>query len=71
MRTTITIDDQMILDLMRESQARSRSDAIRQAVEAYLDRKRREKFKALAGSRLSDLDWEATEDAELDELNRE
>ncbi len=71
MRTTITIDDQMILELMRESRAASRSEAIRRAVESYLERKRRERFKTLAGSRLCDLDWRTMEAAEVAEVDRD
>ena len=68
MRTTITIDDHLIIELMYESNAASRSQAIREAIESYLARKRRERFKKLAGTRISDLDWKQLEEAEIHEL---
>ena len=68
MRTTITIDDHLIIELMHESNAASRSQAIREAIESYLDRKRRQRFKKLAGTRISDLDWKQLEEAEIQEL---
>lgn len=67
MRTTVTIDDDLIAELMREANAASRSEAIRRAVESYLKRRRRERFKQLAGSRISDLDWKRIENSEIEE----
>ena len=46
------------------------SEAVRRAVQDYLWRKRVAAFKALAGSRLVDLDWGAAERQELKFLKR-
>ena len=48
---------------------RSRSEAIRKAVEFYLHKRRLEGFKKLAGSQLCDLDWEQQEQDEIDRLS--
>ncbi len=68
MRTTITIDEELLLELMLESEATSRSQAIRKAIESFLERKRRDRFKKLAGTRISDLEWKPLEELEIQEL---
>jgi len=49
MRTTITIDDEKVDELMRLNGAASRSDAIRQAVEESIRRRKVTAFMQLAG----------------------
>jgi len=49
MRTTITIDDAKVDELMRLNGAESRSDAIRQAVDEVIRRHKVAGFMALAG----------------------
>jgi Arc/MetJ family transcription regulator len=70
MRTTIAIDDDMIDELMRVERGVTRSEAIRRAVQDYLWRKRVAAFRALAGSKLVDLDWREAERQELKSLKR-
>ena len=49
MRTTITIDDAKVNELMRLNGAESRSDAIRQAVDESIRRRKVADFLNLAG----------------------
>ena len=49
MRTTITIDDEKVDELMRLNGAESRSDAIRQAVDEAIRRRKVAEFMKLAG----------------------
>lgn len=49
MRTTITIDDAKVDELMRLNGAQSRSDAIRQAVDEVIRSHKVAEFKSLAG----------------------
>lgn len=49
MRTTITIDDAKVDELMRLNGAESRSDAIRQAVDEVIRRHKVAEFMSLAG----------------------
>ena len=49
MRTTITIDDKLVDELMRLEPADSRSDAIRRAVEAQVRQRKVADFMKLAG----------------------
>jgi metal-responsive CopG/Arc/MetJ family transcriptional regulator len=48
-RTTITIDDEKVDELMRLNGAESRSDAIRQAVDEAIRRRKVAQFLSLAG----------------------
>jgi len=65
MRTTIAIDEELIEELMRLEGEVSRSEAIRRAVEDYLQRRRIELFMDLAGSGLVDMDWREAEEQDL------
>ncbi len=49
MRTTITIDDAIFTDLMRFTQAKSRTEAINRALSEWIRRKKIEKLKSLRG----------------------
>ena len=57
MRTTISIDEELMNELMRAEPGVTRSEAVRRAISAYVRRKRIEAFKHLAGSHAVDLDW--------------
>jgi hypothetical protein len=46
----IDLKDGLMEDLLRESQAKTRQEAITTAIEAYLDLKRRDKLISLAGN---------------------
>jgi hypothetical protein len=46
----IDIKDGLIEDLLRETQAKTKQEAITTAIEAYLDLKRRKKLISLAGN---------------------
>lgn len=61
MRTTISIDEELMDELMRAEPRVSRSEALRRAVKTHLQRKRMDEFMKLAGSRLVDLDWREME----------
>ena len=70
MRTTIAIDEELVEELMRVEGVVSRSEAIRHAVEDYLQRKRIESFMTLAGSGLVDMDWRDPKRLELGKVKR-
>ena len=60
MRTTITIDPQMLDDLVQATGARSRSAALNEAAAEYLRRKKLNEFKAAwSGMRTADVRPEA------------
>jgi len=49
-RTLLDIKDDLIEDLLKETQARTKKEAITTAIETYLSSKRREKLISLAGN---------------------
>ena len=69
MRTTISLDQELMDELMEQENFKSRSEAIRKAIEVFLQERRKERFKRLAGSNLIDLSWQSLEEIELEELN--
>ena len=62
MRTTITIDDAIFGELMRFTEAKTRTEAINRALSEWVRRKKIEKLKAMRGK--------IRFDAELDDLRR-
>ncbi len=70
MRTTISLDEELVDELMRVERGVSRSEAIRRAIQDYLQRKRVDAFMTLAGSRLVDLDWREAERQQLEEVRQ-
>ena len=69
MRTTISLGQELMDELMEQENFKSRSEAIRKAIEVFLQERRKERFKRLAGSNLIDLSWQSLEEIELEELN--
>ena len=70
MRTTISIDEELVAELMRAEPDVSRSEALRRAVKSHLRRKRVDAFMKLAGSRLVDLDWREMERIDMEDAER-
>lgn len=62
MRTTVTIDDEDIQALMRETRMKSGSAAIRAALRAYLRQQQLKRVLALQGSMILDEDAIADQD---------
>lgn len=70
MRTTISIDDKLMAELMRSEPDVSQSEALRRAVKSHLQQKRIDAFMQLAGSRLVDLDWREMERIDMKDAER-
>lgn len=66
MRTTITIPDQLFEELMRFTEAGSRTEAMQVAVETYVRRAKLEQLRALRG-KLEILGTEASDEADVRE----
>ena len=58
MRTTITIDKDIIDDLMEETHVKSKASAVKIAINSYLKKKKIEKIKSMKGK----LDFDMTAD---------
>lgn len=59
MRTTINIDDQTLDFVMKETGAATKTEAIRQALEDYVRRRKIEKLISLGGKVKFDVGWKA------------
>ena len=58
MRTTITIEEDVLDELVRETKARSKASAVKIAIRGYLKRKKIEKIMSMKGK----LDFDLTAD---------
>ena len=58
MRTTITIDKDIIDVLLEETNVKSKASAVKIAIDSYLKRKKAEKIKSMKGK----LDFDMTAD---------
>jgi Arc/MetJ family transcription regulator len=65
MRTTLNLDDELVQELMKATQARTKTDAIHQAISDMIRRKKLDKLKSLSGKIRINLDWQKQEDVEI------
>lgn len=55
MRTTITIEHDIIEELLKETKAKSKASAVKEAISDYIRRRKLEKIKSLKGKLTFDL----------------
>ena len=67
MRATLSIPDQLIEDLVRETGAKTKTRAITKAIEDYLKKRRLEKLLSLQGKLDLEDNWKEMEARELEE----
>ena len=65
MRTTLNLDEALVKELMAATKAKTKTEAIHQAISTYLRRKRIEGLLALEGKIQFDLTWQEMEAQEL------
>lgn len=65
MRTTMSLDDVLIKELMEVTKAKTKTEAIHLAISEFVRRKKLEGLKALSGKIHLDLDWRELEELEL------
>jgi Arc/MetJ family transcription regulator len=65
MRTTMSLDDGLIKELMEVTKAKTKTEAIHLAISEFLRRKKIEGLLALEGKVRLDLDWRELEEQEL------
>jgi len=68
MRTTVTIADDILTDLMRFSEASTRTDAVNRAVVEWVRQRRIEQLKALRGKLAIEGDLAALREQEIAEV---
>ena len=67
MRTTISIKDDLMQELLARTKAKNKSKAIETAIKQYVEKKAVEDLIALSGKIDIDPDWEKAEETELHE----
>jgi len=67
MRTTINIKEKTVQEVMHITGAKNKSQAINEALEAYVQQKRMKKLLELKGKLNLDENWKALREMELDE----
>ena len=65
MRTTLSLDDNLIKELMEVTKAKTKTEAIHLAISEFLRRNKIEGLLALEGKIQFDLDWREMEELEL------
>jgi hypothetical protein len=55
MRSTVTIEEDVLDELLAETQAKSKTSAVKEAIGEYLKRRRMEKIKSMNGKLEFDL----------------
>jgi len=65
MRTTLNLDDTLIKELMATTKAKTKTDAINQALADFVRRRKLQRLKALSGKIHFDLGWQEMEAQEL------
>ncbi len=58
MRSTVTIDNQRLAELVYETKARSKASAVNEAISEYLRRKKIDRIMSLKGKLNFDLDFD-------------
>lgn len=65
MRTTLNLDDKLLADLMRVTEAKTKTEAIQEAMAALIRRKKLDKLRSLSGKIRLHTNWKAQEQSEL------
>ena len=65
MRTTLNLDEELLDELMRVTEAKTKTDAIHQAMTDLIRRKKLDKLKSLSGKIRLRPDWHKQEKTEL------
>ncbi len=65
MRTTLNLDEDLVHELMKATRAKTKTDAIHQAITDMIRRRKLEKLKSLSGKIRINLDWQKQEDVEI------
>ena len=68
MRTTLNIDDDLLSTVMQLNKGKTRSQAIRDALEAYVKQKKKEQVLALRGKVDLDEGWRELRELEKKEI---
>jgi Arc/MetJ family transcription regulator len=65
MRTTLNLDEALIAELMAATKAKTKTEAIHQAIAGFLRRRKIQRLLALEGTIHLDLDWQKLEEEDM------
>lgn len=68
MRTTVTMSDEVLTDLMRFSQAKTKTEAVNRAVEEWVRLRKIQELRSLRGTLSFDQGIEEIRKADIEEL---
>ena len=71
MRTTLNVDDQFFDELMRMTQAKTKTEAVRVALNEYLRLKRKQQLLGLRGCLEIADNWQALRELEIAESEKQ
>jgi len=70
MRTTLDLDEKLIEELLKATEAKTKTEAIHQAIAEMIRKKKIEKLKSLSGKIRFDLGWKEMKKIELREQKK-
>jgi Arc/MetJ family transcription regulator len=70
MRTTLDLDEALVQELLKTTEAKTKTEAIHLAIAELIRRRKLEKLKNLSGKIHIDLNWRKREQAELERQKR-
>lgn len=70
MRTTLDLDDDVMVRLLQITQAPTKTEAVTQAIREYVRRQQLEELRQLRGRLPVHHDWRRAEDVELRDMKR-
>jgi Arc/MetJ family transcription regulator len=70
MRTTLNLDEKLIEEILKATEAKTKTDAIHLALSEWIRRRKLEKLKSLSGKIRFDLGWKEAEKIELREQKK-
>ncbi len=70
MRTTLNLDEELVRELMKVTEAKTKTEAIHQAISEAIRRRKLDQLKSLSGKVRVAADWKKSEQAEIRRQNR-
>ncbi len=70
MRTTLNLDEELVRDLMKVTEAKTKTEAIHQAISEAIRRRKLDQLKSLSGKVRVAADWKKSKQAEIRRQNR-
>lgn len=70
MRTTLNLDEELVRELMKVTEAKTKTAAIHQAISEAIRRRKLDQLKSLSGKVRVAADWKKSEQAEIRRQNR-